>query len=116
MPLSLETRCDNASLSLYCCVILPVPYREGMGESTIAIGHIRTADVAARASARSVADRVTLGGVIIGAFAVVLLSLPYKAFDLDRFFVPKELVLHATAAITGVFVLARRPRPALSRV
>src|SRR4051812_5433010 len=87
-----------------------------MGDSTIAIGHIRTADVAARASARSVADRVTLGGVIIGAFAVVLLSLPYKAFDLDRFFVPKELVLHASAAITGLFVLARRPRPALSRV
>ena len=87
-----------------------------MGDSTIAIGDFRATDHAATASTRSVADRLTLGGVIIGAFAVVLLSLPYKAFDLDRFFVPKELVLHATAAITGLLVLARRPRPALSRV
>src|SRR4029079_17704062 len=44
------------------------------------------------------------------------LSLPYKAFDLDRFFVPKELALHATAAITGLIVLVRRPQPTLSRV
>jgi O-antigen ligase len=87
-----------------------------MGDSTIAIGDIRATTIAATASARSVADRITLGGVIVGAFAVVLLSVPYKAFDLDRFFVPKELVLHATAAITGLLVLARRPRPVLSRV
>ena len=87
-----------------------------MGDSTIAIGDFRPAEVAATASARSVADRITLGGVVIGAFAVVLLSLPYKAFDLDRFFVPKELVLQATAAVTGLLVLARRPRPTLSRV
>ena len=54
--------------------------------------------------------------MIAGALGVVLLSLPYKAFDLDRFFVPKELALHATAAITGLIALARRPRPALSRI
>ena len=87
-----------------------------MGDSTITIGDIGAADVTSSVSTRSVADRVTLGGVVIGAFAVVLLSAPYKAFDLDRFFVPKELVLHATAAITGLLVLVRRPRPTLSRV
>ena len=87
-----------------------------MVDSTIAIGDLRATDVAASVSARSLADRVTLGGVVIGAFAVVLLSLPYKSFDLDRFFVPKELALHATAALTGLLILARRPRPTLSRV
>jgi O-antigen ligase len=87
-----------------------------MGDSTIAMGDIRVSDVATSASTRSVADRVTLAGMIVGAFVVILLSLPYKAFDLDRFFVPKELALHATAAITGLLVLARRPRPTLARV
>ena len=87
-----------------------------MGDSTFAIGGIRVNDVATRASTRSVADGVTLGAIVVGALAVVLVSLPYKAFDLDRFFVPKELALHATAAITGLVMLARRPRPALTRV
>jgi O-antigen ligase len=68
------------------------------------------------ATSHSVADRITLGVVIAGALTVVLLSLPYKAFDLDRFFVPKELALHATAAITGLIVLARTPKPTLTRV
>src|SRR5688572_15865781 len=74
-------------------------------------------DVAApRALARSGADLVTLIAVILGAASVVLLALPYKTFDLDRFFVPKELALHATAAVSGLIVLARRPRPTLTRV
>ena len=81
-----------------------------------ALDDIRMKDVATTAAPRAVADRITLGTVIVGAIAVVLLALPYKAFDLDRFFVPKELVLHATAAIAGLIVLARRPRPSLSRV
>ena len=85
-------------------------------DSALAMSDIMASKVAARASTRSVADRITLGVVITGALAVVLLSLPYKAFDLDRFFVPKELALHATAAITGLIALARRPRPALSRI
>jgi len=87
-----------------------------MGNSAFALDDIRMKDVATTATPRAVADRITLGTVIVGAIAVVLLALPYKAFDLDRFFVPKELVLHATAAIAGLIVLARRPRPSLSRV
>src|SRR6476646_7867444 len=85
-------------------------------DSALTVGDIAASTAAARTSTRSVADRITLGVMIVGALAVVLLSLPYKAFDLDRFFVPKELALHATAAITGLIALARRPRPALSRI
>jgi len=90
-----------------------------MGNSVFAMegsADVRVDDAATTASARSLADRITLATVIVGAIAVVLLALPYKAFDLDRFFVPKELVLHATAAIAGLIVLARRPRPSVSRV
>ena len=85
-------------------------------DSALTVGDIAASTAAARTSTRSVADRVTLGVLIVGALAVVLLSLPYKAFDLDRFFVPKETALHATAAISGLIVLARRRSPALSRI
>jgi O-antigen ligase len=84
--------------------------------SVLTADQITARTAAARTATRSVADQVTLGVMIIGALAVVLVSLPYKAFDLDRFFVPKELALHATAAVSGLIVLARRPRPTLSRV
>ena len=87
-----------------------------MVNSALSIDDLSASDVAERAPARSVADRLTLGVVVIGAMAVVLLSLPYKAFDLDRFFVPKELALHMTAAVSGLTLLARRRSPTLSRV
>ena len=38
-----------------------------------------------------------------GAIAVVLAASAYTLFDLDRFFVPKELVLHLTALLAGLF-------------
>ena len=44
----------------------------------------------------------------IGAVAVVLAALPYKLFELDRYFVPKELVLHVVALVVGALLLARR--------
>jgi hypothetical protein len=50
--------------------------------------------VTARASLRLSASTRLLQ---IGVVAVIIAALPYKAFDLDRFFVPKELVLHVTA-------------------
>lgn len=44
-----------------------------------------------------------------GVVAVMLVALPYKIFELDRYFVPKELVLNAVALLVGLmFVL--RPR------
>lgn len=61
------------------------------------------------------------GGLIIllaitaGALASVLLVLSYRSFDLDRFFVPKELALHIAALISGVVALAGSDRLRLSR-
>ena len=52
----------------------------------------------------------------LGAVAVSLAALPYKAFDLDRFFVPKELVLHAVAVIAALAVLSSARRLTLTRV
>jgi O-antigen ligase len=52
----------------------------------------------------------------LGAIAVVLAAAPYKVFDLDRFFVPKELVLHATALAATLLCLPRVRRLGLGRV
>lgn len=62
------------------------------------------------------ADRIALLLLQAAAFAVVLWTLPYKAFELDRFFVPKELVLHASAALAALLLLARRGPLALNRI
>src|SRR4051812_24013678 len=61
-------------------------------------------------------DRIALHVLQLGAVAVVLLALPYKAFDLDRYFVPKELALHAAAGIAAVVLVSRRKRFTLSAV
>ena len=45
----------------------------------------------------------------IGAVAIVLAASLHVAFDLDRFLVPKELVLHVTAIVAGLATL-RSPR------
>lgn len=44
---------------------------------------------------------VALAAIMIGALAVVLAAAPFRAFELDRFFVPKELALHATALVAA---------------
>ena len=62
------------------------------------------------------ADRVALLVVQLGVLAVVLVALPYKLFDLDRYFVPKELVLHLSAAIAALCCLLPRGRLALARI
>jgi len=49
----------------------------------------------------------------LGAIAIVLAVSPREVFDLDRFLVPKEIVLHATAFLAGLFALRRI---ALSRI
>ena len=40
----------------------------------------------------------------VGAVAVVLAAVTWKEFELDRFYVPKELVLHVTALVAGLLV------------
>ena len=62
------------------------------------------------------ADRVALLLVQAGAFAVVLAALPFKAFDLDRYFVPKELALHIAAAGAALCCLIPRGRLSLARI
>ena len=52
----------------------------------------------------------------LGALAVVVVAAPYKAFDLDRFFVPKELVLAGTACVAGIVCMVRAAEVRFSRV
>src|SRR2546423_7063826 len=54
------------------------------------------------------ADRTIRTLIELGVILVVVVALPYKLFELDRYFVPKELVLHTTALLVGVLLLARR--------
>ncbi|HEX6816094.1 MAG TPA: O-antigen ligase family protein [Gemmatimonadaceae bacterium] len=65
---------------------------------------------------RSWMHAVALALLAAGAVAVALAVLPYKTFDLDRFFVPKELVLHAAAALAALVLLWRAPRLELTRI
>jgi O-antigen ligase len=51
-----------------------------------------------------------------GALAVVLSAAVYKQFELDRFFVPKELVLHAVAVLGALLCLSRARALRLGRV
>src|SRR6185436_17314863 len=41
----------------------------------------------------------------LGAIAVVLAASLHRAFELDRFLVPKELVLHVTAVVASLCAL-----------
>ena len=57
----------------------------------------------------SAAARCSAALLSFGAAAVVLAALPFKTFDLDRFFIPKELVLFI-AAFGAALVLLRGAR------
>src|SRR5438093_1095817 len=59
-------------------------------------------------------DRAALLFVQLGAVAVVLAAVPYKAFDLDRYFVPKELVLNGCAALTALLLVSKRKQLSLT--
>src|SRR4051794_35763815 len=52
----------------------------------------------------------------LGAIAVVLAVTTFHAFELDRFFVPKELVLHLAAALAGLLAMRRLWRMSVTRV
>ena len=61
--------------------------------------------------------RLALRVLQLGALAVVLAASTYKVFELDRYFVPKEVALHITASswlreVTSEMTkLSRRPPP-----
>jgi O-antigen ligase len=59
------------------------------------------------------AARAALLIVQAGGVAVVVAAATWKEFELDRFFVPKELVLHLTAVLAGVFAIGALRREAL---
>lgn len=61
-------------------------------------------------------DRLALHVLQAGAVAVVLAAVPYKAFDLDRYFVPKELVVHICATLAALLCLSTRKRLTVSVV
>ena len=50
-------------------------------------------------------ERAALRLIQTGAVAVVLAVSTFNAFELDRFFVPKELALHLTVALAGFLML-----------
>lgn len=43
----------------------------------------------------------------LGLFAVVVAALPFKLFELDRYFVPKEAAMHAAALLLATAMMAR---------
>lgn len=52
----------------------------------------------------------------LGVVAAVVAVTPFKLFELDRFFVPKELALHAAVLISLAFCVARLRTISLDRV
>lgn len=62
------------------------------------------------------AERIALRILQVGAVALVLVATTHRLFDLDRFFIPKELVLHATAFAAGLFMLGAARRMTVTRV
>ena len=62
------------------------------------------------------AERLAALLLILGAFAVVLVVVPFRAFELDRFFLPKEVVLHATALLVALLVIPGRKEWTWSRL
>lgn len=53
-------------------------------------------------------DRLTRLVIQAGMILAVIAALPLKVFELDRYFVPKELVLHVAALIIALVLIARR--------
>lgn len=67
-------------------------------------------------SSASRTERAALRVLQVGAVAVVLIASTNKAFELDRFFVPKELVLHLTAFCAGLLAAGAFRRARLTGV
>lgn len=52
-------------------------------------------------------NRVAVTLLQVGLVVIALAALPFKVFELDRYFVPKELVLHLLALLLAIVVLLR---------
>jgi Lipid A core - O-antigen ligase and related enzymes len=62
------------------------------------------------------AERLALRVMQFGAIAVVLVVSTLHVFELDRFFVPKELALHLTAVAAGLLAVRGLWRLGITRV
>lgn len=62
------------------------------------------------------AQRTALRILQVALVAVILAAATWKSFELDRFFVPKELVLNLAALLAGVLCLGAARRLQMSRV
>ena len=72
--------------------------------------------VFASALAPGLFERTALVVLQTGAMAVVVAAAVFKQFELDRFFIPKELVLHVVATLAALCCLAKARALRLSRV
>ena len=54
------------------------------------------------------ADRLIRFVLQAGVILAVIAALPYKIFELDRYFVAKELVLNVAALVVALLLVARR--------
>ena len=61
-------------------------------------------------------NRVTKILLQLGFLAVIVVALTYKPFELDRYFVPKELALHVVALVSALTLFANRRRVSLGVV
>ena len=58
-------------------------------------------------------DRAAKIFLVIGFLAVIVVALAYKSFELDRYFVPKELALHVVALVCGIALFLHRRKVSL---
>lgn len=62
------------------------------------------------------APRAALRAMQAGAVLVAIAAVTDRAFDLDRFFVPKEMALHLTALVAGLLAVGAFRRVGVGRV
>ncbi|HEX3068150.1 MAG TPA: O-antigen ligase family protein [Thermoanaerobaculia bacterium] len=62
------------------------------------------------------AEKLALRVMQVGAIAVVMVVSTLHVFELDRFFVPKELAFHLTAVVAGLLVVRAMSRLDVTRV
>lgn len=78
--------------------------------------HLAHADELGRPIDPTPAQRLALRILQAGCVLVVLAAATYRSFELDRFFIPKELTLHLAALLAGVLCLGAARRAQVSRV